>query len=437
MDHFRFIDGVLCAEDVALDTVADAVGTPFYVYSAATLTRHYRVFADAFDGLDTLVCFAVKANSNIAVIRTLADQGAGADVVSAGELKRALAGGVPASRIVFSGVGKTKEELTAALRAGVMQINVESEPELEALSEVATALGRDAAIAIRVNPDVDAKTHEKITTGKKENKFGIEWTRARAVYEKAATLPGIKPVSVAVHIGSQLTDLQPFRDAYVRLRDLVAMLRADGHDIRRVDLGGGLGIPYGSDEDDWDSWGDPLDDPMPGPADYADVVREIWGDFDGTLVFEPGRLIAGNAGVLVTRVVYVKEGPTRTFAIVDAAMNDLVRPSMYGAYHAIQPVRQPAPGTKVQRVDVVGPVCETGDTFGTQRALPPLAAGDLLALRTAGAYGAVMASMYNSRDLIAEVLVSGGQMAVVRQPITVDDVLARESLPAWLKDSGS
>lgn len=437
MDHFQYKNGRLYAEDVALDTLADAVGTPFYVYSTATLKRHFRVFADAFGGLDTLVCFAVKANSNVAVLRTLAREGAGADVVSSGELKRALMAGISPDKIVFSGVGKTEEELTAALKAGVMQINVESEPELERLSAVAVRLGVDASIAIRVNPDVDAKTHEKITTGKKENKFGIEWTRARTVYEKAAMLPGITPVSVAVHIGSQLTELQPFRDAYIRLRDLVAMLRADGHDIRRVDLGGGLGIPYGSDEDDGDSWGDPLDDPMPGPLEYAQVVREVWKGFDGTLVFEPGRLIAGNAGLLVTRTVYVKEGATRTFAIVDAAMNDLMRPSLYAAYHAIQPVRQPESNTPIIATDVVGPVCETGDTFGTQRRLPKLAAGDLLALRSAGAYGAVMASMYNSRDLIPEVLVQGDAYAVIRERLTVDDVLAREKVPGWLEDPGA
>jgi diaminopimelate decarboxylase len=432
MDHFQYVDGRMHAEDVPLDAIAEAVGTPFYCYSTATLTRHFRVFADAFEGLDTLVCFAVKANSNLAVIRTLAAQGAGADVVSGGELRRALAAGVPAEKIVFSGVGKTDAELTAALRAGVMQINVESEPELERLSAVASDMGVTAAVAIRVNPDVDAKTHEKITTGRKENKFGIEWTRARTVYEKAARLPGIKPVSVAVHIGSQLTELQPFRDAYVRLRDLVAVLRKDGHAIERVDLGGGLGIPYGSDDDE----GDPLDDPMPGPLDYARVVREVWDGFDGTLVFEPGRLIAGNAGILVTRTTYVKEGSTRTFAIVDAAMNDLARPSLYGAFHAIEPVRQPAAGTEPTPIDVVGPVCETGDTFGTGRPLPPLEAGDLLILRSAGAYGAVMASMYNSRDLIAEVLVSGKEFAVIRKRITVDDVMARETVPDWIAEGG-
>jgi diaminopimelate decarboxylase len=420
MDHFEYRDGRLFAEDVPIAAIADKVGTPFYCYSTATLARHYRVLADALSGagLDAGICYAVKANSNLAVIRTLSDLGAGADVVSEGELRRALAAGVPADRIVFSGVGKTRDELVFALEAGIHQINVESEPELALLSEVAVARGVTAPIAFRVNPDVDAGTHEKITTGRKENKFGIEWARAREIYRHARTLPGIRVVGVACHIGSQLTDIRPFQDAFLRIRDLVALLRADGFDIARIDLGGGLGVPYEGET-------------PPSPADYAAAMASAFGDLGCRLVVEPGRLLVGNAGILVTRVIHVKEGATRTFVVVDAAMNDLMRPALYDAHHAIVPVRQP---TETQRrpVDVVGPVCETGDTFARQRPLPPLAAGDLVVLRTAGAYGATMASTYNSRLLVPEILVTGDRFAIVRRRPTYEEMLAAESMPDWL-----
>lgn len=422
MDHFVYRNGELHAERVPLRRLADAVGTPFYCYATATIERHYRVFTEALEGLNATVCYAVKANSNLAVIATLARLGAGADVVSGGEMARALKAGVPAGRIVFSGVGKSDAELASALKAGVMQINVESEPELHALSRIATGLGRVAAVSIRINPDVDAQTHEKITTGKSENKFGIEWTRAHEVYGKARRLSGIRLVGVAVHIGSQLTDLQPFREAYRRARDLVAMLRADGHAIERLDLGGGLGIPYDGDAT-----------PAPTPAEYGAMVRSVLGDLGCHLVFEPGRVIVGNAGVLVTRVLYVKEGATRTFVVVDAAMNDLIRPTLYNAFHAIWPVRRPAADAPAKIVDVVGPVCETGDTFATARALPAVDAGDLLVIRTAGAYGAVMASTYNTRPLVPEVLVKDDAWTVVRQRLDVDALLALESIPGWLR----
>ncbi|MCH8835088.1 MAG: diaminopimelate decarboxylase [Proteobacteria bacterium] len=419
MDHFQYRDGRLCAEAVPLARIAEEVGTPFYCYATATIERHYRVFADAFAGLDATICYAVKANSNIAVIGTLARLGAGADVVSAGELKRALAAGVPPGRIVFSGVGKTGDEMAAALKAGVLQINVESEPELDVLGEVAGSLGVDAPVAIRINPDVDANTHEKITTGKSENKFGVEWTRARAVYSRAAAMPAISVVGIAVHIGSQVTDLAPFRDAYVRMRDLVAMLRADGHSIERLDLGGGLGIPYG-------------DEVTPTPEEYAATVKSAIADLDCHIILEPGRVIVGNAGVLVTRVVHVKEGAMRTFVIVDAAMNDLLRPALYNATHAIVPVTEAAAGTELMEVDVVGPICETADTFGSGRLLPAMKPGDLLAVRTAGAYGAVMASTYNARPLVPETLVKDATYAVVRERMSVDDMVALESFPPWL-----
>jgi diaminopimelate decarboxylase len=420
MDHFLYRDGHLMAEEVAIEKIAAEVGTPFYCYSAATLRRHYRVFADAVADLPgALVCYAVKANSNVAVIRALADLGAGAALVSGGELKRALVAGVPGERIVFSGVGKTRAEMAAALDAGILQFNVESEPELAVLDEVARGRGTNAPVAIRINPDIDAGTHAKITTGTAENKFGIEWTRAHEVYRRAAEFPNLRVVGVSCHIGSQMTDLDPFRAAFVRLRDLVAMLRADGHPIRNLDLGGGLGIPYG-------------EGPAPGPAAYAGVVREVMGAVDGRFIFEPGRMIVGNAGVLVARVLYVKEGATRTFVVVDAAMNDLLRPALYGAFHAVVPAAEPPAGTNLREVDVVGPVCETGDTFATRRPLPPVGAGDLVAFRTAGAYGATMSSCYNSRPLVPEVMVDGPRFAVVRARLGVDDILARETVPDWL-----
>ena len=418
MDHFSYNNGNLCAEDVSIEKLAEEVGTPFYCYSTATLERHYNVFARAFEGLDTLVCFAVKANSNIAVLKTLADQGAGADVVSGGELKRALVAGIPVDKIVFSGVGKTKEELTSALNAGVMQINVESVPELEALNEVAQSMGVQAPVSIRVNPDVDAKTHAKITTGLSENKFGIGIAEAQDVYASGREMAGIDLVGVAVHIGSQLLDLTPFKHAYTRVGDLVKTLRADGHDMRRLDLGGGLGIPYEGQE-------------TPSPEAYAKVVKEAVGDIGCRIMLEPGRVIAGNAGILVTRVVYVKEGPTRTFIIVDAAMNDLMRPSLYDAHHDIVPVVEPSPDARLIDVDIVGPICETGDTFGTKRLMPALKADDLLAVRTAGAYGAVMSGTYNTRPLVPEILIRGDDFTVVRRRLSVDDMLAMEALPDW------
>lgn len=423
MDHFLYRDGRLHAEAIAIDDIADHVGTPVYVYSTATLERHYGVFRSALDGIDPLVCYAVKANGNIAVIRTLARLGAGADVVSGGEMRSALAAGVPPDRIVFSGVGKSRDEMAEALRAGILQINVESEPELEALSEVAVSLGRQAPAAIRINPDIDAHTHAKITTGRSENKFGIEWTAATAVFAKATALPGISLRGLAIHIGSQLADLEPFRQAFHRVRDLTTMLRANGHSIDTLDLGGGLGIPYGDDAS-----------PLPSPMQYAEVVKQTVADLECRLIFEPGRVLAGNAGVLVTRVLYVKNGATRTFVIVDAAMNDLLRPTLYGARHAIVPVREPDATTGHTVVDVVGPICESGDTFAGDIALPPVKAGDLLAIRTAGAYGAAMASSYNVRPLVAEVMVNGNAFAVIRERGTIDELLARQHLPAWLAD---
>jgi len=421
MNHFDYLGGQLHAEAVSLADIAAQVGTPFYCYSTATLVRHFGVFAGALrdQGLDATICYALKANSNLAVIRTLARQGAGADVVSEGELRLALAAGIPPNKIVFSGVGKTRGELDFAVASGILQINVESEPELEALSAVAVARGVRMPIALRVNPDVDAGTHAKITTGKKENKFGIEWTQAHAVYRRARELPGIEVAAIACHIGSQLTELRPFKDAFLKLRDLVAILRADGFDLKRLDLGGGLGIPY-------------ADEAPPSPADYAATIAATLGDLGLAIVVEPGRLLVGNAGILVSRVVYVKEGATRTFVIVDAAMNDLIRPALYEAHHTLQPVAEPPRAANTRLVDVVGPVCETGDTFARQVALPPLAAGDLVAFRSAGAYGAAMASSYNTRPLVPEVLVDGDRFAVVRPRPTYDEMLGRDHLPDWL-----
>ncbi|MGE0845123.1 MAG: diaminopimelate decarboxylase [Flavobacteriaceae bacterium] len=421
MHHFAYRDGVLHAEDVPLPVIAEAVGTPFYCYSSATLTRHYRVFEEAFAGLDTLICYAMKANSNQAVLATLARLGAGADVVSGGELKRALAAGIPPQRIVFSGVGKTDAELGEALDAGILCINVESEPELEALSAVAAARGKVARVSFRINPDVDARTHAKIATGKSENKFGIPWRQARAVYAKAAALPAIEVTGIDMHIGSQITALEPYDAAFARLDELVGQLRADGHHIAHVDLGGGLGIPY-----------DLRSDPPPLPADYARVVRRHVEKLGCKVIFEPGRMIAGNAGILVASVVYVKEGDSKRFVIVDAAMNDLIRPTLYEAHHDILPVREAAPGAANRLADVVGPVCETGDYLAQGRDLPPFARGDLMAVMTAGAYGAVQASTYNTRPLVPEVMVSGGEWALVREREPVEAQIARDRLPAWL-----
>ncbi len=422
MNRFDYRNGELCAEEVPLSRIAVEVGTPLYCYSTAAIVDHYRAFAEAFAGQPATICYALKANSNLAVVRTLAELGAGADVLSEGELKRALAAGVAPQRIVFSGVGKSREEMALALETDVSQINVESQPELEALSEIAAAKGVRAPTAIRVNPDVDAGTHEKITTGRKENKFGIDFEWARAVYAHAAGLAGISIVGVATHIGSQLTELAPFRDAFALLAGLVEDLRADGHDIRRLDLGGGLGIRYENET-------------PPSPREYAAMVREVTGGLGCEIVLEPGRTLVGNAGVLLTRVLYVKKGASRTFVIVDAAMNDLLRPSLYDAYHAITPVSAPGPGAAQTVVDVVGPVCETTDVFAKNRPLPVVQSDDLLAIRSAGAYGAAMASGYNSRPLVAEVLVKGGDFAVIRRRQSVEDMLAGESMPEWLEDA--
>lgn len=421
MDHFLYRNGILHAEDVAIPEIAASVGTPFYVYSAATLTRHFRLFDEALSGIDHLVCFAIKSNSNIAVLKLLGDLGAGMDVVSGGEYRRAKAAGVPGERIVFSGIGKTREEIHLALTGGIRQFNVESEPELIAISEIATALGVTAPVALRVNPDVDAHTHEKIATGKSENKFGIPIAKARKVYALAASLPGLRVTGVDVHIGSQLTELAPFEAAFRKIRELTTELRADGHDIRRLDLGGGLGIPYTRSNE-----------APPLPVEYVGVIKDVLGDLGCEIEIEPGRLISGNAGLLVSSVIYVKEGEGRKFLILDSAMNDLVRPSMYGAWHDIVPVTEPAPGTPVAPYDVVGPVCETGDTFARGRALAPLAPGDLVAFRSAGAYGATMSSEYNSRPLVPEVLVQGDRFAVIRARPSFDEMLARDTVPEWL-----
>jgi len=420
MHHFAYRSGGLHAEAVDLTTIADAVGTPFYCYSSATLERHYRVFADAFADVPALVCYAVKANSNQAVIATLARLGAGADVVSGGELKRALAAGIPAQKIMFSGIGKTAAELALAVETGILCVNVESEPELEALSQVATSKGRSVDISIRVNPDVDAKTHAKIATGKAENKFGIPISRAREVYRHAARLPGLHVAGVDMHIGSQITELSPFADAFALLSDFVRELRADGHAITHVDLGGGLGIPYREG-----------DETPPDPAAYAAVVKEATKGLGCKLIFEPGRLIVGNAGILVTRVIYVKRGEAKTFVIVDAAMNDLIRPTLYEAHHDIIPVRPPAGGAWI-RADIVGPVCETGDYLALNRDLPEPKPGDLLAVMTAGAYGAVQAGTYNTRALVPEVLVKGDAWSLVRPRLEADALIALDRMAPWL-----
>ena len=421
MDHFLYRNGTLHAEDVALTDIAATVGTPFYCYSAATLTRHYTLFTEALSPLPHLVCFAIKSLSNVAILKLLGDLGAGMDVVSGGEYLRAMAAGVPGDRIVFSGVGKTRQEMRLALTGGIRQFNVESEPELRALSEVATSLGLVAPITVRVNPDVDARTHEKIATGKKDNKFGIPIARAPQVYAEAARLPGIKVVGIDVHIGSQLVDLEPFEQAYLKLADLTLRLRAEGHQITRLDLGGGLGIPYTRSND-----------APPLPMDYGALIKRTLGHLGCEIEIEPGRLISGNSGVLVSQVIYVKDGEDRQFLILDAAMNDLIRPAMYGAHHDIIPLQEAAAGVAALVYDVVGPVCETGDTFARARPLAPLAEGDLVAFRSAGAYGSVMASEYNTRPLIPEILVKNDHFAVIRARPSYDEILNRDSIPAWL-----
>ncbi|MDQ2092076.1 diaminopimelate decarboxylase [Marimonas arenosa] len=421
MDHFLYRNGELHAEDVPVRDIAAAVGTPFYCYSAATLERHYRLFDEALDGTDHLVCYAIKAASNVAILKLLGDLGAGMDVVSGGEYARARAAGVPGERIVFSGVGKTRDEMRIALMGGIRQFNLESEPEMEALNAVALELGVVAPVTIRVNPDVDAQTHAKIATGKSENKFGIPISKARKVYAEAAALPGLEVVGIDVHIGSQLTQLAPFRQAYEKVAVLAQELRADGHDIRRLDLGGGLGIPYTRSNE-----------VPPLPSDYGAMIKETLGHLGCEIEIEPGRLVAGNAGIMVSSVIYVKEGEGRNFLILDAAMNDLVRPAMYDAHHDIVPVAEPVPGGEPATYDIVGPVCETGDTFARSREMTAMQQGDLVAFRSAGAYGAVMASEYNSRPLIPEVLVRGDQFAVIRPRPSLEEMIERDNIPSWL-----
>lgn len=421
MDHFLYKNGALHAEDVPVAEIAAAVGTPFYVYSTATLLRHFKLFDDALEGMDHLVCYAMKAASNQAILKTLGDAGAGMDVVSGGEYMRAKAAGVPGDRIVFSGVGKTADEIRLALTGGIRQFNVESEPEMQVLNAVALELGVVAPITIRVNPDVDAKTHAKIATGKSENKFGIPISRAHQVYAMAATLKGLEIIGIDVHIGSQLTDLTPFELAYEKVAELTEELRAQGHNIKRLDLGGGLGIPY-----ERSNVAPPL------PSDYGALVKRTLGHLGCEIEIEPGRLIAGNAGLMVSEVIYVKEGEDREFLIIDGAMNDLIRPAMYDAHHDIVPVVEPEAGIEMAKYDVVGPVCESGDTFAKHRVMPPMQSGELVAFRSAGAYGAVMASEYNSRPLIPEVLVNGDQFAVIRRRPTFDEMINRDTLPEWL-----
>lgn len=421
MDHFAYRDGSLYAEDNDLNRLAEEVGTPFYCYSTATLRRHFEVFNAPFVGMDHKICYAVKANSNLAVLKVLANCGAGADVVSEGEIRRALAAGIAPQNIVFSGVGKTQSEMRFALEHNIFQFNIESEPELLALNEVASDMGVRAPIAIRVNPDVDAKTNAKISTGKKENKFGIDIAKAPELYAKAAVLTGIKVQGVSVHIGSQLTSVEPFREAFIKVRELVESLRKSGLNISTIDVGGGLGVPY-----------ERKSAAPPSPAEYGEVVKSVLGDMCCTLVFEPGRLLVGNAGILVTKVIYMKPTDTRHFAIVDVAMNDLLRPSLYGAHHDIIPVREPAENVQETPIDIVGPVCETGDTFAEQRPLPMPKTGDLLAFRTAGAYGAVMSSTYNSRHLTPEILVDGDRYAIIRKRQDYDAMLGLDTIPDWL-----
>ncbi len=421
MHHFNYRDGVLHAEDVPVADIAAAVGTPFYCYSNATLVRHYQVLAKAFEQQDALICYAVKANSNQAVLKTLAQLGAGMDVVSEGELRRARAAGVPANKIIFAGVGKTRDEMAYALREGILGFNVESIPELLALSQVATEVGAVAPVSIRVNPDVDAKTHAKISTGKSENKFGIPFNDALKTYSEAASLPNIDVVGIHMHIGSQITDLTPYKDAFQLLRELVLELRQAGHNLRHLDIGGGLGVPY-----------DSSNDVPPHPDEYAAVVSNALGDLGLKIVMEPGRVIAGNAGILVSRVLYSKAGAERTFTIVDASMAELLRPTLYEAYQEVWPEREELKAQPTVLQDIVGPVCESGDYLAKGRDLPPFQEGDLLAVMTAGAYGAVMASTYNSRLLVPEVLVSEDRFAVIRPRPTYEDLINQDVLPDWL-----
>ncbi|WP_425071630.1 diaminopimelate decarboxylase [Sagittula sp. S175] len=421
MDHFLYRDGQLFAEDVPVAEIAAQVGTPFYLYSLNTLLRHFTLFDEALSWGPHLVCYAMKAASNQAILTALGKAGAGMDVVSGGEYARAKAAGVPGERIVFSGVGKTKEEIRLALEGGIRQFNVESEPEMRAISEVAQSMGVEVPVAIRVNPDVDAKTHAKIATGKSENKFGIPIARAKEVYAEAAALPGLKVVGIDVHIGSQLTQLEPFEQAYRKVAELTEVLRAEGHEITRLDLGGGLGIPYARSNE-----------APPLPSDYGQLIQRTVGHLGCEIEIEPGRLIAGNSGLLVSKVIYLKNGEGRDFLILDAAMNDLIRPAMYDAHHEIIPVMESEVATELAPYDIVGPVCESGDTFAKGRLMPPLKAGDLVAFRSAGAYGAVMSSEYNTRPLVPEVLAKEVQFAVIRARPTYEDIINRDTVPEWL-----
>ena len=420
MDHFNYRNGQLYAEDVSVAEIAASVGTPFYVYSTATLERHFKLFDDALDGMDHCICYAMKAASNQAILKTLGNLGAGMDVVSGGEYRRAIAAGIPPEKVVFSGVGKTLEEITLALQKGIRQFNVESDSELAQISEIASSMGKIAPIAIRINPDVDAQTHEKIATGKAENKFGIPLSRAREVYSKASKMPGISVVGIDLHIGSQLTDLKPFEEAYQKLADLTQILRQDGHKIKRLDLGGGLGIPYDKNKS-----------APPLPVEYGKMVRKVLGHLECEIEIEPGRLIVGNAGILVSSVLGIKNGDNRNFLILDAAMNDLIRPAMYDAYHDIIPVKQPSSDEAVY--DVVGPVCETGDTFAKKRTMPELSENDLVAFRSAGAYGAVMSSEYNTRPLIPEVMVNKNEFSIIRKRPSYEEIIDRDIIPTWLE----
>jgi diaminopimelate decarboxylase len=419
MHHFAYRDGVLHAEDVNLKQLAEEIGTPFYCYSTATLERHFKVMADAFAGTDHLICYAMKANSNQSVIKTMAALGAGMDVVSEGELRRALAAGVPARKVVFSGVGKTAREMALALKEGIACFNVESEPELDLLSSVAQRTGQRAHVSIRVNPDVDARTHHKISTGKAEDKFGISYRHAVDVYARAAALPGIDVAGIDMHIGSQITELEPFEKAFKLMADLTADLKSRGHNIRHLDLGGGLGVPYRG-----------TNDVPPHPDEYAAMVKRTLGHLGLRYVLEPGRMIVGNAGILVSRVIYVKDGTQKHFVIQDAAMNDLIRPTLYDAYHEIIPVTEPSSGDTMS-ADVVGPVCESGDYLAKSRTLPRLEQGDLLATMTAGAYGAVQSSTYNTRPLVPEVLVKGENWALVRPRQSYEELIGLDRLAPW------
>ena len=418
MDHFALNDGELFAEDVSLAAIAREVGTPVYVYSRATISRHARVFREALAELPSVhIAFAVKSNPNLAVLRLLANEGYGADVVSEGEMNRALAGGMAAGDIVFSGVGKTRRELTAALKAGIGQFNLESEEEGVELAEIAASLGLRAPCALRVNPDVDARTHAKISTGKADNKFGVPYDRAGGIYARLSALPGMDMKGLAVHIGSQISDLEPSRLAFLKMGELMAAIRAEGHSVTHMDLGGGLGVPYKAS------------DSLPTPQDYGAMVASVAKDWGVTLMFEPGRVITGNSGVLVTEVVRVKEGVVNPFVVVDAAMNDLARPAMYDAWHDFAAVK---PNGRTMTANIVGPICESSDTFAMGREIDEVAAGDLAIFRTAGAYGATMANTYNSRALVPEVMVDGDKWAVVAARIEPEAILAAETVPDWL-----